>query len=226
MVIGNADYPDADEPLKDPVNDARALGDELRRRGFDVTVGENMKKGAMQKSLEDFYGKITSNSMAVIFFSGFGIQSERQSYLIPVDAQIWNESDVQRDGFNLDKILAELTRHAAGVKVADRRRIANAIHSSAGFAASPAALAPLTAPRGSVVMSPVQPDTVVETNPPVFVPQLLAVLKASDATIEQAFNQTRLDVSRADRTDSRSLGFHLRSTPMSRSGTRECPLLR
>ena len=28
---------DADAPLKEPVTDARALGDELRRRGFDVT---------------------------------------------------------------------------------------------------------------------------------------------------------------------------------------------
>ena len=73
LVIGNADYPDADAPLKDPVNDARAVAEELRRRGFDVTVGENLKKGAMQKSLDEFYSKITSNSMAVIFFSGFGI---------------------------------------------------------------------------------------------------------------------------------------------------------
>src|SRR3974390_167741 len=73
LVIGNADYPDADAPLKEPVSDARALGEELKRRGFDVTVGENMRKAAMQKALDDFYGKITSNSTAGIFFSGFGI---------------------------------------------------------------------------------------------------------------------------------------------------------
>src|ERR1700686_5188387 len=68
LVIGNADYPDADAPLKEPVTDARAFGEELRRRGFDVVVGENMKKTAMQKSLDDFYGKITANATAVIFF--------------------------------------------------------------------------------------------------------------------------------------------------------------
>jgi hypothetical protein len=195
LVIGNADYPDADAPLKDPVTDARAFADELRRRGFDVTEGENLKKGAMQKSLDEFYSKITSNSMVVIFFSGFGIQSDRQSYLIPVDAQIWNESDVQRDGFSLDKIFAELTRHAAGVKVA----IVDASRRNPferRFRSVSAGLATVTAPRGSVVMSAVPPDTVAETNPPVFVPQLLAVLKASDTGIEQTFNHTRLDVSR------------------------------
>jgi hypothetical protein len=195
LVIGNADYPDADAPLKDPVNDARAFGEELRRRGFDVAIGENLKKAALQKSLDDFYAKITSNSLAVIFFSGFGIQSDRQSYLIPVDAQIWNESDVQRDGFSLDKILAELTRHAAGVKVA----IVDASRRNPferRFRSVSAGLAAVTAPRGSVVLSAVPPDTVVETNPPVFVPQLLAVLKASDTSIEQTFNHIRLDVSR------------------------------
>ncbi len=195
LVIGNADYPDADAPLKDPVNDSHAVGEELRRRGFDVTVGDNLKKGAMQKSLDEFYAKITSNSMAVVFFSGFGIQSDRQSYLIPVDAQIWNESDVQRDGFSLDKILAELTRHAAGIKVAivDASR-RNPFESR--FRSVAAGLAAVRPPRGSVVMSAAPPDTVVETDPPVFVPQLLAVLKASDTTIEQTFNHTRLDVSR------------------------------
>lgn len=195
LVIGNADYPDADSPLKEPVTDARAVGEELRRRGFDVAVGENLKKAAMQKSLDDLYAKITANSTVVIFFSGFGIQSDRQSYLIPVDAQIWNESDVQRDGFSLDKILAEMARHAARVKVAiiDASR-RNPFERR--FRSVSAGLAAVTAARGTVVMTSAPPDTVVEANPPVFVPQLLAVLKSSDDTIEQTFNHTRMEVSR------------------------------
>jgi hypothetical protein len=42
LLIGNAAYPDADAPLKEPVTDARVLGDQLQRRGFDVTIGENL----------------------------------------------------------------------------------------------------------------------------------------------------------------------------------------
>src|SRR5215469_13349344 len=60
LLIGNAVYPDADSQLKEPVTDARALGDELRRRGFDVTIGENLKKQALQQALEQFYSKIHS----------------------------------------------------------------------------------------------------------------------------------------------------------------------
>jgi hypothetical protein len=41
LVIGNAAYPDGDGPLAQPLNDARAIADELRARGFDVELGEN-----------------------------------------------------------------------------------------------------------------------------------------------------------------------------------------
>src|SRR5262249_23653500 len=86
LLIGNAAYPDANAPMKEPVTDAQALGDELRGQGFDVTIGENLNKRAMQQALDQFYRKIKSGSTAVIFFSGFGIQSDRQTYMIPVDA--------------------------------------------------------------------------------------------------------------------------------------------
>lgn len=48
--------------------------------------------------LEQFYERITPNSVAVLFFSGYAITSDRQSYLIPVDAQIWTEADVASNG--------------------------------------------------------------------------------------------------------------------------------
>src|ERR1700748_464383 len=42
LVIGNAKYPDADTPLKEPINDARDVADELKRDGFTVDIGENL----------------------------------------------------------------------------------------------------------------------------------------------------------------------------------------
>jgi lipoprotein NlpI len=195
--MGNAVYLDAEEPLKEPANDARALGDELKRRGFTVDVGENLKKEAMQRALEKFYGRIKPTSTAVIFFSGFGIQSNRQSYMLPVDARIWNEGDVRRDGFSLDKVLAEITSRGAAIKIAIvdasrrnpyERRFRNV---SAGLAA-------ITAPSGTVVMISAPLDAVVsDGRSPVFMAELVRQLKVSDATIEQIFNRTRMGVSRA-----------------------------
>src|ERR1700742_1906095 len=96
LVIGNANYPDADAPLKQPLQDAHALADELKAVGFDVTIADNQSKQAIRKTLDGFFKKIKPNSVALVFFSGFGIQSVRQTYLIPVDGQIWTESDIRR----------------------------------------------------------------------------------------------------------------------------------
>jgi Flp pilus assembly protein TadD len=197
LLIGNAAYPDAEAPLKEPVSDARALGDELKRRGFAVDIGENLKKEAMQRALEKFYGKIKPTSTVVIFFSGFGIQSDRQSYMIPVDARIWSEGDVRRDGFSLDKVLTEITGRGANVKIA----IVDASRRNPyerRFRAVSAGLAAITAPSGTVVMISAPLDTVIsDGRPPVFVAELIKELKVSDATIEQIFNRTRMGVSRA-----------------------------
>ena len=72
----------------------------------------------MRRAFDKLYGKIKPGSVALIFFSGFGIQSARQSYMIPIDAQIWTESDVRRDGFSLETVLGELNTRGAGVKIA------------------------------------------------------------------------------------------------------------
>src|ERR1700758_5654866 len=99
LIIGNAKYPDADAPLKEPINDARDVADELKRDGFTVDVGENLTGDGMRRAFDKLYGRIKPGSVALIFFSGYGIQSNRQSYMIPVDAQIWVEQDVRHDGF-------------------------------------------------------------------------------------------------------------------------------
>ena len=62
MVIGNAAYPDAEAPLKDSTNNARAVAEELRRDGFEVDIGENLTKEAMRSAIDRFYGKIKSGA--------------------------------------------------------------------------------------------------------------------------------------------------------------------
>src|SRR6476620_5454340 len=151
LVIGNAKYPDAEAPLKEPINDARNVADELKRDGFNVEVGENLTGEAMRRAFERLYGRIKPGSVALIFFSGFGVQSNRQSYLIPVDAQIWTEADVRRDGFSLETVLGEINNRGAGVKIAliDASR-RNPFERR--FRSFSAGLAPVIAHNGTLVM--------------------------------------------------------------------------
>src|SRR3954471_17870969 len=89
LVIGNAKYPDADAPLKEPLNDARDVADELKRDGFFVDPGENLSGAGMRRAFDKLYGKIKAGAVALVFFGGFGIHSARESYFLPIDAQIW-----------------------------------------------------------------------------------------------------------------------------------------
>jgi uncharacterized caspase-like protein len=97
LVIGNGYYPDADAPLTQPINDARALMAALRRNGFDVNVVEDASKDDMHREIDRLESKINPDSVVLLFFGGYGVQVGRESYMIPVDAAIWQESDVRRD---------------------------------------------------------------------------------------------------------------------------------
>ena len=163
LVIGNAKYPDADAPLKEPINDARDIADELKRDGFTVDIGENLTGDGMRRAFDKLYGHIKPGSVALIFFSGFGIQSNRQSYMIPVDAQIWTEPDVRRDGFSLEAVLGEINNRGAGVKIAlvDASR-RNPFERR--FRSFSAGLAPVIAPNGTLVMYSAALSSVISDN--------------------------------------------------------------
>jgi hypothetical protein len=203
LVIGNAKYPDADAPLKEPINDARDVADELKRDGFNVDIGENLTGDAMRRAFDRLYGRIKPGSVALIFFSGFGVQSNRQSYMIPVDAQIWTESDVRRDGFSLETVLGEINSRGAGVKIAliDASR-RNPFERR--FRSFSAGLAPVIAPNGTLVMYSAALSSVVSDNGgdhSLFVQELLKEIRVPDLMAEETLNRTRVGVTRASRQE-------------------------
>jgi hypothetical protein len=203
LAIGNAKYPDAEAPLKEPINDAKDVTEELKRNGFDVETGENLTGDAMRRALERLYARIKPGSVALIFFSGFGVQSARQSYLIPVDAQIWTEPDVRRDGVSLETILGEINGRGAGVKIAliDASR-RNPFERR--FRSFSAGLAPVIAPNGTLVMYSAALSSVVGDTGgahSLFVSELLKEIRAPDLMAEETLNRTRIGVTRASRSE-------------------------
>src|ERR1700731_4071380 len=203
LVIGNAKYPDADAPLKEPINDAREVADELKRDGFNVEVGENLTGEAMRRAFDKLYARIKPGSVALIFYSGFGVQSGRQSYMIPVDAQIWTEPDVRRDGFSLESVLGEINGRGAGVKIAliDASRRNPFERRVRSFSAG---LAPVIAPNGTLVMYSAALSSVISDNGgdhSLFVQELLKEIRVPDLMAEETLNKTRVGVTRASRSE-------------------------
>jgi len=203
LVIGNSKYPDAEAPLKEPINDARDIANELKRNDFNVEIGENLTGDAMRHAVDRLYGRIKPGSVALIFFSGFGVQSNRQSYMIPIDAQIWTEADVRRDGLSLETVLGELNSRGAGVKIAliDASR-RNPFERR--FRSFSAGLAPVIAPNGTLVMYSAALSSVISDNGSdhsLFVQQLLKEIRIPDLMAEETLNRTRVGVTRASRSE-------------------------
>ena len=182
----------------------------------------------MQRAVARLYGKVKQGSSVVFFFSGYGIQTGRQTYLIPVNAQIWTEAEVRRDGLGIDTVLAELNARGANVKLAilDASR-RNPFERR--FRGVSTGLAPVTAPRGTLVISAAAPGTVVtdgDAENSVFVRELLKEMRSPGLMVEEIFNRTRIGVSRVSKGEqvpwiSSSLveDFYLGKPPVSQVAT-------
>jgi uncharacterized caspase-like protein len=198
LVIGNGHYPDAGEPLTQPINDARALTTALRRDGFDVDVVEDAGKDDMARALARLKSKIKRDSVVMLFFGGYGVQVGRESYMIPVDAVIWKEADVRRDGLSIESVLEVMKERGARAKLvvvdASRRN-----PYERRFRAFSHGLAPINAPDNALILTSATPGKVAEDSigsHSVLVSELLNNLTAQ-AGAEAVFNKTRVAISRA-----------------------------
>src|SRR4051812_33961029 len=118
LVIGNGHYPDAGAPLSQPINDARAITAALRREGFQVDVVEDASHNDIKRAVERLQARIDPASVVMLFFGGYGIQAGGESYMIPVDAAIWKESDVRRQGVSFESVLESIKEKGARARIA------------------------------------------------------------------------------------------------------------
>jgi uncharacterized caspase-like protein len=210
-VIGNGHYPDANAPLTQPINDARALTAALRSNGFDVDVVEDASKDDMSRAVGRLKSKIKADSVVMLFFGGYGVQVGRESYMIPVDAAIWKEADVRRDGVSIESVLDVMKQQGARTKLvvidASRRN-----PYERRFRAFSHGLAPINAPDNALILTSATPGKVADDSNgahSVLMAELLGNLNARKtdnktdkeadkaAGVETLFNKTRVAISRA-----------------------------
>ena len=199
LVIGNGHYPDASAPLVQPINDARALTAALRGKGFDVDVVEDASKDDMSRAVARLKSRIKPDSVVMLFFGGYGVQVGRESYMIPVDAAIWKESDVRRDGLSVESVLDVMKEQGARAKLvvidASRRN-----PYERRFRTFSHGLAPINVPDNALILSSATPGKVADDSRgqySVLVSELLNNLNAQSAGVETVFNKARVAVSRA-----------------------------
>ncbi len=200
LVIGNGHYPDANAPLTQPINDARALTAALRGNGFDVDVVEDASRDDMNRAIDRLKSRIKPDSVVMLFFGGYGVQVGSESYMIPVDAAIWRESDVRRQGFSVESVLDVMKQQGARAKLvvidASRRN-----PYERRFRAFSHGLAPIAAPDNALILTSATPGKVAddsESANSVLMSELLNNLNAQSMSgAETVFNNTRIAISRA-----------------------------
>jgi len=197
LIIGNGHYPDAAEPLNQPINDADGLADAMRRHGFDVDVVEDATKADMARAVERLKSRIKPGSVVMLFFGGYGVQSRHENYMIPTDAVIWKERDVRHEGMSVETVLDAIKERGAratlAVLDASRRN-----PYERRFRSYSHGLAPINAPNNALTISSHTPGKVADDTKgdhSVLVTELLNELNAQ-VSAEGVFNRTRVAVLR------------------------------
>jgi uncharacterized caspase-like protein len=202
LVIGNGHYPDANAPLTQSINDARALSSSLRKSGFDVDMVEDATKDDMVRAVNRLKSRIKRDTVVMLFFGGYGVQAGRESYMLPVDAVIWKENDVRRQGVSIEGVLDMMKEQGAKAKLvvvdASRRN-----PYERRFRSYSHGLAPISATDNALILSSASPGKVVDDGKgehSVLVSEFLNNLNAQGSA-ESVFNKTRLAIARASEGD-------------------------
>src|SRR3954464_6763681 len=116
LVIGNTKYRDA--PLKNPANDASAIGGELHKLGFKVDTVLDAGRTQMANAIQSFSAALAkAKGVGLFYYAGHGAQLAWRNYLIPVDADIEKLEDMRDKTVELNSVLQGLVKAANPMNV-------------------------------------------------------------------------------------------------------------
>ena len=111
LIIGNSTYQHTGI-LKNPRADADDMSAALKRLNFEVVEGIDLDKRAMERIIRQFGLKLQGADIALFFYAGHGLQVSGQNHLLPVDARLSTEGDVDFESIPLHLVLRQMEREA------------------------------------------------------------------------------------------------------------------
>lgn len=109
LVIGMASY-ESITKLDNTINDATLIADSLKQIGFDVTLLTDSPLAELEAALKDFSFRSETADLALIYFAGHGIEVQGENFLVPVDAKVTSNRDVQAQSVSLKEFLSTVDR--------------------------------------------------------------------------------------------------------------------
>lgn len=196
LVIGNAAYKQA--PLKNPVNDARAMTKQLQALGFEVMSYENASNREMNRAMVRFGEKLAQRGgTGLFFFAGHGLQVSGHNFLVPVDAEIDSQRAVRAESIDLETVLDQM----AGAGNELNMVILDACRNNPfGGARGASGLAGMDAPKGMLIAYATAPGKVASDGASgngLYTQMLLKHLGQPGLRVEDVFKRVRAEVAKA-----------------------------
>jgi hypothetical protein len=189
LIIGNAAYKAA--PLKNPINDARAMGRALKTVGFDVTVVNDGDQKALKRAILEFSQRLAKGGVGLFYYSGHGLQVKGNNYLVPVDADIRSEAHVEVEAVNVSAVLAQMDEAKTRVNIV----ILDACRDNPfarRFRSTARGLASIDAPSGTLIAYATAPGSVADDGTGdngLYTEELLKVLPTPGLKVEEVFKR-------------------------------------
>lgn len=194
LVIGNATYKDA-PPLRNSVNDARSMSSALNGLGFEVIEVTDAPQKEINRAITLFGSKLNSNTIALFYYAGHGIQVKGKNYIIPVDAQIATEAAVASESVAVETVLEQLNASPVSIIILDACR--NNPFERGFRKMGGGGLAQMDAPRGSFIAYATAPGkTAADGNGKngLFTQELLRQINEPGLDLEKVFKRVRANV--------------------------------
>jgi formylglycine-generating enzyme required for sulfatase activity len=194
LIVGNASY--RTSPLKNPVNDARAMRAKLKSMGFEVVYFENLQTRQVGAALREFRNLIRPGSVALFFYAGHGLQVRGENYLPTVDAELGSEEDVPLQSLSLSLVLNTMEDSKAGVNLVLLDACRNNPYAR-NFRSAPQGLARVQAPSGTLIHYATRPGSVAEDGKGThgtYTEALLAQIDEKGVPIETALKRVTIKV--------------------------------
>jgi hypothetical protein len=194
LVIGNSDYLNANG-LKNPVNDARAMATVLESLGFKVIKIENATSKQMKMAIDEFGAELEKYNVGLFYYAGHGIQVKGLNYLVPVDAEIKSESQVEYDCIQADRVMSfmDYAKTDVNIIILDACRN-NPFKRSWSRSTETEGLAFMNAPSGTLIAYATAPGHTASDGSGsngLYTESLLQKIKDPNLSILQVFQQVR-----------------------------------
>ncbi|HVH13612.1 MAG TPA: caspase domain-containing protein [Longimicrobium sp.] len=204
LIIGNGAYQNVG-PLRNPVNDARAMAQTLSRMGFEVLLREDRTEDQVKQDIREWGRQLDQNSVALFYYSGHGIQVKGENYVVPVDAEIASEEEVEYSAINVGLVMAQMERARSRVNIVFLDACRNNPFARS-FRSAAQGLAMVNAPAGTFIAYATAPGDVASDGTAaagngLYTQQLLRFLNTPGLPIEQMHKQVRIAVSAASNGD-------------------------